>query len=95
MKRLVKITLLSAFALQALSASIAMASDSATCKVATNDIGTIVGKGKTKSAAFEDAAVKCFDRREQLYKMKTNQASLDEDSGMVMIDACANIKCGV
>ena len=94
MSALLKPRLALAAMLSLLTAGPAFASTSATCKVSTNDIGTIVGKGPTKSAAFEDAATKCFDRREQLYKMKTNQASLDEDSGMVMIDACANIKCG-
>jgi hypothetical protein len=73
--------------------STAQASPSkATCKVETNDIGTIVGQGRSPSAAFEDAAEKCFDRRSQLYKMKKG-SSVDEDTGLVMIDMCANIKC--
>jgi hypothetical protein len=72
--------------------STAHAAPSATCKVETNDIGTIVGKGRSASAAFEDAAEKCFDRRSQLYKMKKG-SDVDEDSGLVMIDMCANLKC--
>ena len=71
----------------------ARAADTATCKVETNYIGTIVGKGLSHTAAFEDAAVKCFDRREKLYKLKRGPGSVDEDSGLVMIDLCANIKC--
>jgi hypothetical protein len=64
-----------------------------TCKVTTNDIGTIVGKGRSYLAAFEDAAEQCFERRAQLHRLRNN-SDLDEDSGMVVIDTCANIKCG-
>jgi hypothetical protein len=65
----------------------------AVCKVATNDIGTIVGRGRSPSAAFEDAATKCFERRADLYQMKKG-TSVDEETGLVMIDMCANIRCG-
>ncbi|MES2855982.1 MAG: hypothetical protein V4692_08965 [Bdellovibrionota bacterium] len=75
-----------------LGASQAFASGK-TCKVSTNDIGTIVGSGSNREAAFEDAATKCFDRRSQLYQMKKG-ANVDEDAGLVMIDMCANIRCG-
>lgn len=71
---------------------VASASATAECKVKTNDIGTIVGKGRSLSAAFEDAATKCFDRRSDLYKMKKGKG-VDEETGLVMIDMCANIKC--
>lgn len=71
----------------------AHAGDKKVCKVATNDIGTIVGRGSNSDAAFEDAATQCFDRRAQLYRMKKG-ADVDEDSGLVMIDMCANIRCG-
>ncbi len=71
----------------------AQAKEASTCKVSTNDIGTIVGKGRSPSAAFEDAATKCFERREQLHRMKKGQ-SFDEDTGLAVIDSCANIKCG-
>jgi hypothetical protein len=64
-----------------------------TCKVTTNDIGTIVGKGRSFNAAFEDAAEQCFERRAQLHRLKNN-ADLDEDTGLVVIDTCANIQCG-
>jgi hypothetical protein len=64
-----------------------------TCKVATNDIGTIVGQGRSYLAAFEDAAEQCFERRAKLHRLK-NHSDLDEDSGLVVIDTCANIKCG-
>ncbi|MES2962391.1 MAG: hypothetical protein V4760_00780 [Bdellovibrionota bacterium] len=71
----------------------AQAGEKKVCKVSTNDIGTIVGKGSNSDAAFEDAATQCFDRRSKLYSMK-NGGSVDEDSGLVMIDMCANIRCG-
>ena len=71
----------------------AQASDKKVCKVSTTDIGTIVGKGANSDLAFEDAATQCFDRRAQLYKMKKG-SEVDEDSGLVMIDMCANIRCG-
>jgi hypothetical protein len=67
--------------------------DKKTCKVSTNDIGTIIGRGSSRDAAFEDAATQCFDRREKLYQMKKG-GSVDEDSALVMIDMCANIQCG-
>lgn len=95
MIRLFAITIFSSLLVQSAGQHLVHAAEMATCKVKTNDIGTIVGKGRNPSAAFEDAATKCFDRREKLYKMKNKQAALDEDSGMVMIDNCANIKCGV
>ena len=68
-------------------------SEKKTCRVKTNDIGTIVGRGKNDSEAFEDAATQCFDKREERYKA-AKHASLDEEAGLVMIDVCANIKCG-
>ena len=71
----------------------AEASEKKTCKVATNDIGTIIGRGSNADSAFEDAATQCFERREQLYKMKKGN-SVDEETGLVMIDMCANIRCG-
>jgi hypothetical protein len=64
-----------------------------TCKVSTNDIGTIVGTGASRDAAYEDAATKCFDRHAQLFHMKKG-SDMDEDSGMTVIDVCANIRCG-
>ena len=71
---------------------LAEAAEKATCKVKTNDIGTIYGKGRTPSAAFEDAADQCFERRAQLFRMKKG-SNLDEDTGLAVIDVCANIKC--
>lgn len=71
----------------------AWAVEKTTCKVTTNDIGTIIGRGPSSDLAFEDAATQCFDRREKLYKLKKNQ-DLDEDTALVMIDTCANIRCG-
>lgn len=93
MKALVLTALTATLGLQILISSPAQAKEKTVCKVKTNDIGTIVGHGSTASDAFEDAATQCFDRREQLYKMKHHNGP-DEDSGLVMIDNCANIKCG-
>lgn len=71
----------------------AHAAEKKVCKVATNDIGTIVGRGSSFDAAFEDAATQCFERRQKLYTMKKG-GTVDEESGLVMIDMCANIRCG-
>jgi hypothetical protein len=71
----------------------AEAAEKKVCKVATNDIGTIVGRGPNSDAAYEDAATQCFDRRSKLYSMKKGSGP-DEESGLVMIDMCANIRCG-
>lgn len=65
----------------------------AVCKVKTNDIGTIIGRGGSETAAFEDAATKCFDRYSMLSKAKDNRVPADEDAQIVWIDTCANIKC--
>lgn len=73
--------------------SLAMAAVPATCKVETNDVGTIVGKGRTKDDAFVDAATQCFERRQRLYSMSKGH-DVDEESGIAMIDLCANIRCG-
>jgi hypothetical protein len=75
-----------------MTTSTAHAASKTACKVVTNDVGTITGRGPSSSDAFEDAATQCFDRREKLYKMKKG-TNVDEESGLVMIDACANIKC--
>lgn len=66
----------------------------AVCKVKTNDIGTIIGHGADESAAFEDAATKCFDRYSTLSRAKDNRNPADEDAKIIWIDTCANIKCG-
>lgn len=81
-------TLILAFAFSDASA----ATEKATCKVKTNDIGTIIGRGSNHDTAFEDAATQCFERRSQIYRFKKG-ANVDEDSGLVMIDMCANIRC--
>ena len=68
MKALLTKALVVCMAVQGLA--LANAHAEATCKVVTNDIGTIVGNGRSPSAAFEDAAEKCFDRHQSLHKMK-------------------------
>jgi hypothetical protein len=68
------------------------ATDKKTCKVNTNDIGTIIGRGSNSDAAFEDAATQCFERRAKLHEIKKGTA-IDEEAGLVMIDVCANIRC--
>jgi hypothetical protein len=87
-----KIAFVIALAISSAWASSASAKDVSTCKVKTNDVGTIIGKGRSPSAAFEDAAVKCFERHADLHQM-TKGKKVDEDAGLVMIDTCANIKC--
>ena len=70
-------------------ASTAMASDSK-CKVELSDM-TITGRGPSSAAAFEDAATQCFDQRAAKFKAK--HGHLDEDTGLIYIDQCANVKC--
>jgi hypothetical protein len=65
--------------------------NAAVCKVSLPDVGTIIGKGSTKNLAFEDAATKCFDKKEA--QAKRASASLDEDTGLKIIDQCANVRC--
>ena len=93
MKQITSITLGALLAVSVLFSHTAQAGEQKTCKVKTNDIGTIVGRGPSSDAAFEDAATKCFDRRASLYRAKKG-TNVDEDAGLVMIDTCANIKCG-
>ena len=71
----------------------ASAKDSS-CKVKTNDIGTIVGHGSDHEAAFEDAATQCFDRYSLLNKATNSRQPADDDAKLIWIDTCANIKCG-
>lgn len=75
-----------------LSAPQAMASEKKSCKVTTNDIGTITGRGPSSEAAFEDAATQCFERRAELFRLKRG-TEVDEETGLLFIDVCANIKC--
>jgi hypothetical protein len=63
-----------------------------TCKVVTNDVGTIVGRGPSSAQAFEDASTQCFDRHVALYKSK-HGTKTDEDTGLLYIDICANVRC--
>lgn len=65
--------------------------NAAVCKVKLEDVGTIIGKGATKNLAFEDAAAKCFDKKAS--KLNRNSASLSEETGMDIIDICANVRC--
>jgi hypothetical protein len=65
---------------------------SVTCRFETNDIGTIIGRGPSSEAAFEDAATKCFDRRRALYGAKKG-ADVDEETGQLYIEVCVNMKC--
>lgn len=72
--------------------SSAEASEKKICKVETNDLGTIVGKGRTQSAAFEDAATQCFEKHASRYRMKYKR-DLANDQGEAIIDICANVRC--
>ncbi len=72
--------------------SLSEAAEMATCRVSTNDIGTIVGRGKDASEAFEDAATQCFDRRSKHFTLNRKVAA-DEETALVFIDLCANVQC--
>ena len=65
--------------------------EAAVCKVKLEDIGTIIGKGATKNLAFEDAAEQCFNKKAS--KVRRASASIDEDTGLAIIDICANVRC--
>mgnify|MGYP000902681705 CR=1 FL=1 len=65
--------------------------EAAICKVQLEDVGTIIGKGSSKLLAFEDAAEKCFDKKAA--KARRAAASLDEETGLTIIDECANLRC--
>lgn len=90
-------TLLSLMSLNVVLISPALAAKAPTkmktCKVNTNDIGPIIGRGPSSADAFEDAATQCFERRSQLFRMKRG-ANMDEETGLTVIDTCANITCG-
>ena len=88
-RAMIKLTVLGLIATFLLAPRVCFASS---CKVITNDIGTIHGSGKTPSAAFQDAAEQCFDRRSKLFQIQKG-GPVDMDTGVVMIDACANITC--
>lgn len=64
-----------------------------TCVYKTEDVGTIVGVGANSNLAFTDAALQCFDRHAQLYRRVKKTDHMDEESALVIIDMCANIKC--
>lgn len=70
----------------------AKAAGKAICKVETADIGTIIGRGPSSEAAFEDAATQCFERRRQLHKARYGRES-DMDTGELYIDVCVNVSC--
>lgn len=65
---------------------------SATCRYKSPDVGVIIGRGPSSEAAFEDAATQCFERRSSLHKARRGSA-MDEDTGLTVIDSCANLKC--
>lgn len=91
---MIKTLMLLATVLAFVTADRAQASErkGATCVYKSADLGTIVGRGPTASAAFEDAATKCFDRRAHIYKAK-HQQTVDEEAGLTIIDVCANLTC--
>ena len=63
------------------------------CVYAPSDMkGKIVGVGRTPAEAFEDAATKCFEARKSFFESRKNK-NLDEDSGLSLIDECANLNC--
>lgn len=62
------------------------------CKAHSKHVGVITGSGKSRQAAFEDAAEDCFEKHSRLFQSKTGK-TVDMDSGIDLIDICANIKC--
>lgn len=72
-------------------------SKAAECRVKLEDVGTIIGKGSNKNLAFEDAATQCFERRERKLRSRRaasiSSAGLDEETGLTLIDLCANVRC--
>ena len=80
------------FGLTLLVFSQAHASVKHECRVETGDIGTIIGRDPSSEAAFEDAATKCFERHESNF-VRQKRMALDTDTGEMLIDLCANIKC--
>ncbi len=73
----------------------ASSANAAQCKVKLEDIGTIIGHGATKDLAFEDAATKCYEKRESRFgsRRSASAAALDEDTKLTLIDLCINVKC--
>lgn len=92
MRTTIMLLMVAAVSVVSVSANAEGARKGTTCVYKSDDLGTIVGRGPSSSAAFEDAATKCFDRRAHLYKAKHNQ-TVDEDAGLTIIDVCANITC--
>jgi hypothetical protein len=54
--------------------------------------GKFIGHGATKDAAFEDAATQCFEKFRSQYRAKHGD-NVGEDTGLMYIDICANVKC--
>lgn len=93
MDRIIKIyTLLTLVAAIALMAAPAQA---ASCKFENEEIGSVVGYGRTHALAFEDAITQCFDKRvaKASSGRRTATSGVEEGLGMDSIDLCANLTC--
>lgn len=62
------------------------------CQYRSGDIGTVTGKGRTKSEAYKAAAHECFDRR-LAYFESHRKDDLDTDHSDALIESCTNITC--
>jgi hypothetical protein len=69
-------------------------SQAAICKIKTESVGTVIGKGSDREAALEDARVQCFDRNVNEF-VSHNQLNPDEETRLSIIDECVNYDhCG-
>lgn len=68
------------------------ASNTATCKFETGDIGTVIGQGASKNEAMGDAIEKCYIKRETLFEKQRAQV-VDSDRGQDLIDSCSTLSC--
>ncbi|MCB0411547.1 MAG: hypothetical protein KDD22_03425 [Bdellovibrionales bacterium] len=67
-------------------------SSSASCKLVTGYVGTIIGTGASKSEAFSQAVQTCFDRRVNLFE-RARGTVVSMDRGQDFIDSCVNLQC--
>ena len=67
-----------------------------TCKFHLNDISKdeLVSVGKTRDEAQGNAATKCFNMYEEASLRKTGHGLYDDDGGVTIVNACANVRCG-
>ncbi len=64
----------------------------AECKFVGSNANAIVGSGQDESAAFQDAAIKCFDELATNFT-RTHHIHPPEDRILDFIDSCVNRSC--